>query len=143
MTDENTGEPVGEAIRQVSVDGHRFEYYLMGLPGSDARWGSARAPTNHLMLYLGDQDGKTVADAQVRFTVADPGGASARVHAYYVKGRRVVRSTPPRARSTEAVVMEGGYGADLSLRARGAHRISAEVIMGSKVLRDEFAYTVE
>lgn len=142
MRDPATGEPAGRAIRQASVDGYRLGYYLLDPPDSQIVE-TARAPARHLMLYVANRDGSTVEGATVRFTIVEPSGSSPRVHAFYTKGRRVIRDLSPRERSAEAVAMEGGYGADLSLAAPGAHRISTEVDMGGLVLRDELVHTVE
>ncbi|MEW6486659.1 MAG: hypothetical protein AB1578_01935 [Thermodesulfobacteriota bacterium] len=142
MRDPATGEPAGRAIRQVSVDGYRLDYYLLD-PADSGIAGKARVPARHLMLYVAGRDGSTVEDAAVTFAIAEPSGGSSRVHAYYTKGRRVIRALSPRERPADAVAMEGGYGADLNLGVRGAHRISTEVAMGSVILRDEFVHTVE
>lgn len=143
MRDPATGEPAGKAIRQVSTDGFRLDYFLLDPTDSNLAETAAGAPVRHLMLYVADQRGNTVEEATVSFTVFAPAGDRTRVHAYYAKGRRVVRALPPKGRSAEAVTMEGGYGSDLRLGTGGAHRISTEVAMGSVILRDEFVHTVE
>jgi hypothetical protein len=79
----------------------------------------AQMKSHHLMVYLTAPDGAPVAGARVGYLVRGPGGSE---------------------QKTMAAFMEGGYGADLELKAPGAYEITTRAVDGGKNLVDTFSY---
>lgn len=77
--------------------------------------------TNHLMDFIGGSGG-TLTTATVGFTVVGPNG---------------------RGQETRVMAMIGGYGTDVSLKARGRYAIRMRAVVGDSTLNDEFTYEVK
>lgn len=123
----------GAMIRQTKVDGFFLHYHLLswkerellmkgtegtGVPGVD-RSGKA---THHLLLYLRGPDGKSSPPANVGFQIAAPDGST---------------------QKTLTMEMEGGYGADVVLPAKGPYRVETTIDLGTAILNDEFSHDLK
>jgi hypothetical protein len=123
----------GAMIRQAKVEGHSLHYHLlswkerdllmkgmekMEMPGMDQ---SGKA-THHLLLYLGSPNGKNVTGAKVGFQITAPDGS---------------------VQSTLTMAMQGGYGADVALAAKGPYRVRMKAEIDAAVLADEFTYAMK
>jgi hypothetical protein len=120
----------GAMIREAKLQGFSLHYHLlsweernllmkgmegMEMPGMD-RSGKA---THHLLLYLGGSDGKSIPAAKVGFQVTAPDGS---------------------VQTTLTMAMQGGYGADVALAAKGTYRVKMKAEIGAVVLADDFTY---
>lgn len=123
----------GAMIREAKLQGFSLHYHLlswvernllmkgmegMEMPGMD-RSGKA---THHLLLYLGGADGKGIPTAKVGFQITSPDGS---------------------VQTTLTMAMQGGYGADVALAAKGTYRVKMKAEIGAVVLADEFTYNVK
>lgn len=88
------------------------------MPGMD-RSGKA---THHLLLYLGSPNGKSVSGAKVGFQITAPDGS---------------------VQSTLTMAMQGGYGADAALAAKGPYRVRMKDEIDAAVLVDEFTHAMK
>jgi hypothetical protein len=116
----------GTKIRDVKVEGFRLEYYLIDMKemaGSKEHMGHemgmAKMKSHHLMSYVTAADGKAVVDAKVGYLVAGAAGAEQKVM---------------------AMVMDGGYGADVELSPQGPDKVTVKAVVGAKTLVDEFVH---
>lgn len=123
----------GAMIRQTKVEDFFLHYHLLswkerellmkgmegtGIPGVD-RSGKA---THHLLLYLRGADGKSNPPAKVGFEITAPDGGVQR---------------------TLTMGMQGAYGADVAMAAKGEYRIRLKAETGAVVLADEFTHTLK
>lgn len=137
MTQESTGAPAGEKLREAQVGGYQFTYYLLDL-------GEAVAPkTKHLMVFVTTADGKEIPDAAVTYTLTGPGTEERTVTAYRGKGGMFTYKVGPEQHTAKAISMAGGYGADVRLREKGDYKIATKVAIGATSLTEEFAYMVK
>lgn len=137
MTQESTGAPAGEKLREAQVGGYQFTYYLL-----DA--GEAVAPkTKHLMVFLTTSDGKEIPDASVTYRLTGPGTEERTVTAARGKGGTFTYKVGPEQRTAKTVPMAGGYGADVPVREKGDYKIATKVTLGKTSLADEFGYTAK
>lgn len=130
-----TEQPIihGAMIRQTKVEGYSLHYHLlswkerdllmkgmekMEMPGMDQ---SGKA-THHLLLYIGGPDGKSIPSAKVGFQITAPDGS---------------------VQSTLTMAMQGGYGADVALAAKGPYRVRMKAEIDAAVLADEFTYAMK
>ena len=120
-------------IREAKLQGFSLHYHLldwkernllmkgmegMEMPGMD-RSGKA---THHLLLYLGGADGKSIPAAKVGFQVTAPDGS---------------------VQKTLTMGMQGGYGADVAMPAKGTYGIKMKADLGEKPIVDEFAIVLK
>jgi hypothetical protein len=123
----------GAMIREAKLQGFSLHYHLldwkernllmkgmegMEMPGMD-RSGKA---THHLLLYLGGADGKSIPAAKVGFQVTAPDGS---------------------VQKTLTMGMQGGYGADVTMPAKGTYGIKMKADLGEKPIVDEFAFVLK
>ncbi|MBE0618739.1 MAG: hypothetical protein IH608_12580 [Proteobacteria bacterium] len=121
---------MGQKIHESTVEGYELVYHTMdnaaamekmkdmkGMQGHDM----SQMKSHHLMLYIVGPDGKPVDDAKVGYKVEGPAGEQ----------------------KTMAMGMEGGFGADVELKAKGTYEIKAKAMIGDKSLVDEFKYEVK
>jgi hypothetical protein len=123
---------MGQEIHESTVEGYRFAYHTMdnaeamekmkdmkgmSMKGMDM----SQMKSHHLMLYIVGPDGKKVEDAKVGYLVEGPNGEQ----------------------KAMTMGMEGGFGADVDLKAKGTYEIKAKAIVGDKTLVDEFKYEVK
>lgn len=126
-------EHLGDEIHESMVEGFGFYYHLVdnvarmeemteeakkAMKGHDM----SQMKPHHLMLYVVDPDGKPVTDARLGYLIRGPGGSE---------------------QKTMAMAMEGGYGADVDLKAPGTYVITTRVVAGEKNLVDTFEYEVQ
>lgn len=122
-------EHLGDEMHESRVEGFGFYYHLIdnvaqmeqlkeAMKGHDM----SQMKPHHLMLYVVDPGGKPVTDARLGFLIRGPGDQEQR---------------------TMAAFMEGGYGADVDLKAPGSYVITARVVAGEKNLVDTFEYAVK
>ncbi len=67
----------GTHIHGSTVDGYRFEYYLLDLRGKE---------TQHTMVYIQDPEGNSIRDAKVGFLIIGPDGTKQKAMAMGMKG---------------------------------------------------------
>jgi hypothetical protein len=117
----------GKQVREAKVDGYKLEYFLIdmkesmkGMPmqGHDM----SKMKSHHLMVYLAGPDGKAVTEGKVGYLVAGPDKAE---------------------QKTMAMFMDGGFGADVDLKAKGAYKVTTKAVVGDKTLVDDFTYSVK
>ena len=125
--------PQGVVIREAKVQGLSFVYRLyswdernilmkgmegMVMPGMDAT-GKA---TNHLMVFVKGDDGKDLSGGKVGFILTGPDKAE---------------------QKTLTMEMDGGYGADVALKAPGSYAVKTKAVFGDHTAADDFSYTVK
>lgn len=123
----------GTMIHQAKVEGYSLHCHLlswkernllmkgmegMAMPGVDL---SGKA-THHLLLYLQGADGKSVPSAKVGFKITAPDGS---------------------VQTTLTMEMQGGYGADVVMPAKGTYKVEMKVVLGDKVVADEFSFALK
>lgn len=105
------------------VDGYQLEYQFIDmkekLKGMEQHMQGMTA-THHLMVFIKNAQGETVAADKVGFLVAGPDG----------KDQKVM-----------AMGMSGGYGADITLSVPGEYTIKTKAVMGDQKLVDSFTYS--
>ncbi len=115
-------------IRKVVVNGYTLTYSLI-----DMKQMMAAAPvpmahdmskmkSHHLMVNPVGPDGKTVAGGKAGYLVLQPD--QTKVQAM-------------------AMLMEGGFGADVDLVVKGNYTITTKIALADTTLVDEFVYTVK
>lgn len=120
--------PKGVMIRDAKVDGFGMAYHLidnaeeMKKASSKMDHSMMEMKSHHLMLYLSDSMGMAVTGATVGYLVVSPGGDKSQAM---------------------AMAMEGGYGADIDLKAKGKYTIKVKAVAGQKTLIDEFPYELK
>ena len=117
----------GKEIREAKAEGYKLEYNLIDMAEmmkgtSMKHTDMSKMKSHHLMVYLAGPDGKAVADAKVGYLIAGPGDAE---------------------QKTMAMFMDGGFGADVDLKAKGTYKVKTKAVAGEKTLVDEFTYTVK
>lgn len=117
----------GTEIREAKVEGYKLEYNLIdakemmkNMPMKDMDM--SKMKSHHLMVYVAGPDGKIVTEGKVGYLVAGPDKAE---------------------QKTMAMFMDGGFGADVELKAKGAYKVTTKAVVGEKTLVDEFTYTVK
>jgi hypothetical protein len=110
------------------VDGYQFEYEFINMmekmknmPDMNHQMENMTA-THHLMVFIKNAQGETVAADKVGFLITGPDG----------KEQKVM-----------TMGMSGGYGADINLSHPGEYTIKTKAVMGEQNLMDSFAYTVK
>lgn len=104
---------MGEKIHESTVEGYRFAYHLLDLPGRKAK---------HLIVYIIDTEGKPVNEAKVGYLVVDPG-----------KNEQMVM----------AMAMKDSFGGDVDFSLKGKYTIKSKAVVGDKNLLDSFTYVVD
>jgi hypothetical protein len=107
------------------VDGYQLEYTFIDLKekmkGMDHSMEGMTA-THHLMVYIKNAKGDTVAADKVGFLITGPDE----------KDQKVM-----------TMGMSGGYGADINLSEPGDYTIKTKAIVGEQKLIDAFTYTIK
>lgn len=115
-------------IRKAVVKGYTLTYTLIDMKKMMAASGvpmahdMSKMRSHHLMVNPVAADGKAVATGKAGFQVVQPD---------QVKIQAM------------AMLMEGGFGADLDLVAKGNYTITTKITFGDTTLVDEFVYTVK
>jgi hypothetical protein len=123
----------GTMIREAKVEGYSLHYHLlnwkernilmkgmegMAMPGVDLT-GKA---THHLLLYPQGTEGKGIPSAKVGFKITAPDGS---------------------VQTTLTMEMQGGYGADVVMPAKGTYIVKMRAVVGEKTIVDEFTFTLK
>ena len=108
----NEAKRVVVQIHRSVVDGYRFEYYLLDLPGKE---------TQHMMVYIQDPEGNSIRDAKVGFLIIGPDGTK---------------------QKTMTMGMKGAFGADISFQKKGRYTVKTKAVTGGKKLFDKFVHEV-
>ena len=123
----------GVVIRESKVQGSVLRYRLYSweernqimkgmeghaMPGMDTT-GKA---TNHLEVFITGADGRVLSDGKVGFVVTAPDETEFK---------------------TLTMSMNGGYGADVALAAKGVYAIRTKAVFVDKTLSEDFTYTVK
>lgn len=117
----------GDNILNATVDGHQFAYYLIDMQQPMAQMQNQSQMTgmkasHHLMVYVTQPDGQLLDQAKVGYLVVDPDGA---------KQRQM------------GVEMQGGFGADLHMGAKGAYSVTTKAVADGKTLMHRFTYEMK
>ena len=81
----------------------------------------SKMKSHHLMVYITAPDGKPIGEAKVGYMVTGPAGEQ----------------------KTMAGAMNGGFGADVDLKGKGAYKVVLKAVVGEKTLNDELTYTAK
>ena len=82
----------------------------------------SKMKSHHLMVNPVAPDRKPVAGGKAGFLVVQPDKVEVKAM---------------------AMLMEGGFGADLDLLVKGDYKITTKIVLGDTTLVDEFVYTVK
>jgi len=120
---------MGASIHEATVDGYKLAYHLSSnaermeaakKAGTLSAADAAKAKSHHLMIYIANPAGAKVTDAKVGFLVKGPDG---------------------KEQTVMGMFMEGGFSADVDLKAPGAYTIKSKSTVGGKNVLDQFTYT--
>lgn len=120
--------PQPAEFRKVVVSGYTLTYSLidmkqtMAASSTPMSHGEGKMKSHHLMVY------------PVRTGAAPVGGGKA--------GYLVVQPDKTEVKAM-AMFMEGGFGADVDLVAKGDYKITTKIVLGDATLVDEFVHTVK
>lgn len=112
-------------IRKVVVKGHTLTYALIDMKQMMAAstmpmsHGTGQMKSHHLMVNPVGPDGKSVAAGKVGYLVVQPDKTEIK---------------------TMAMWMDGGFGADVDLIAKGEYKITCKIALADTTLVDEFVY---
>ncbi|MBU0991415.1 MAG: hypothetical protein KJ737_02880 [Proteobacteria bacterium] len=112
---------MGDMIHHSTVDGYSMMYHLIDMTAHMKDMPEMKG-SHHLMVSLKDQNGKTVADAILGFSVTGPDKEEQKVM---------------------AMGMSDGFGGDINLMKKGDYTIKVKALVGKTKLVDEFTYTVK
>jgi hypothetical protein len=121
--------PANQEIRTAVVNGYTLTYTLidmnqmMAASSTPMSHGADQMKSHHLMVNPVAPDRKPVAGGKAGYLVVQPD--QTKVQAM-------------------AMLMEGGFGADVDLVAKGEYKITTKIVLADKTtLVDEFVYTVK
>jgi len=115
-------------IRTAVVNGYTLTYTLIDLKQAMAAFatpmthGAEKMKSHHLMVNPVAPDRKPVAGGKAGYLVVQPDKTEIKAM---------------------AMLMEGGFGADIDLVAKGEYTITTKIALADKTLVDEFVYTVK
>lgn len=114
----------GMLIQESMVDGYHLAYHLLDMKARTAHMKNMpeMKATHHLMLYIKSPDGHQVGDGKVGFLITGPDGTKQKVM---------------------AMGMQGAFGADIDLAAKGAYKVSSKVVAQGKTIQDSFTHKEE
>lgn len=122
----------GKLLIEKKVQDYALSYYLLdmaerkvmmkGMEGMEMA-GMSKSPdiTNHLMIYIKGADNKEVS-GKIGFIITGPDGKDVK---------------------TLTMGMYGGYGADVSFKAKGIYKIKTKATIKDKTVNDEISYEVK
>jgi len=124
------GQPAPQPaeIRKAVVSGYTLTYTLVDVKQQMASSSTpmthdmSKMKSHHLMVDPVAPDRKPVTGGKAGFQVIQPD--KTKVQAM-------------------AMLMEGGFGADVDLVAKGDYKITTKIVLGDTTLVDEFVYTVK
>ncbi len=107
------------------VDGYQLEYKFIDMKekmkGMNQQMDTMTA-THHLMVYIKNAKGDTVAADKVGFLITGPDG----------KDQKAM-----------TMGMSGGYGSDIKLAEPGDYTVKTKAIVGEQKIIDSFTYTIK
>jgi hypothetical protein len=119
----------GVEIRKAVVSGYALTYNLIDMKSMMQSTtmpmthnSDTKMKSHHLMVYLVGPDGKPTTNGKVGYLVIQPDKSDYK---------------------TLTMPMEGGFGADIDLVAKGDYKITTKIALGDTTLVDEFVYTVK
>ena len=121
-------ESASQEIRKAVVQGYTLTYTLidtkkmMAASAAPMTHDMSKIKSHHLMVNPLKADAKPVSEGKAGYLVVQPD--QTKVQAM-------------------AMLMEGGFGADIDLVAKGDYKITAKIVVGATTLVDEFVYTVK
>jgi hypothetical protein len=123
-------QPAGKSpeIRKAVVKGYTLTYtlidmkQLMAASSAPMAHDMSKMKSHHLMVNPVGPDGTAVASGKAGFLVVQPDKTEVKAM---------------------AMLMEGGFGADLDLLAKGDYKITCKITFGDTTLVDEFLYPVK
>ncbi|MHB8834234.1 MAG: hypothetical protein ACYC9Y_00755 [Candidatus Methylomirabilia bacterium] len=121
--------PANQEIRTAVVNGYTLAYTLIDLNQAMAAsatpmtHGGEKMKSHHLMVNPVAPDRKPVAGGKAGYLVVQPDKTEVKAM---------------------AMLMEGGFGADVDLVVKGDYKITAKIVLADNTtLVDEFVYTVK
>lgn len=120
--------PASPEIRTVVVKGYTLTYTLidmkkmMAASSTPMTHDMTKMKSHHLMVNPVAPDRKPVAGGKAGYLVVQPDKTEVKAM---------------------AMLMEGGFGADVDLVAKGDYKITTKIVLGDTTLVDEFVYTVK
>jgi hypothetical protein len=115
-------------IRTAVVNGYTLTYTLIDMNQMMASstmpmaHGAEKMKSHHLMVNPVAPDRKPPTGGKAGYLVVQPDKTEVKVL---------------------AMLMEGGFGADVDLVAKGEYKITTKIVLGETTLVDEFVYTVK
>jgi hypothetical protein len=120
--------PQTSEIRKAVVSGYTLTYTLVDVKQQMASSSTpmthdmSKMKSHHLMVYPVRTGSAPVTGGKAGFLVVQPDKTEVKAMATF---------------------MEGGFGADLDLVAKGDYKITCKIALGDATLVDEFVYTVK
>jgi len=120
--------PASPEIRKVVVKGYTLTYTLidmkqmMAASSMPMAHGAEKMKSHHLMVNPVAPDRTPLTDGKAGYLLVQP-------------DKTEVKAL--------AMLMEGGFGADIDLVAKGDYKITTKIVLGDTTLVDEFVYTVK
>ena len=115
-------------IRTAVVSGYTLTYTLidmkkmMAASAAPMTHDMSKMKSHHLMVNPVAPDRKPATGGKAGFLVVQPDKTEVKAM---------------------AMLMEGGFGADLDLVVKGDYKITTKIVLGDTTLVDEFVYTVK
>ena len=123
-----TPAPQNQEVRRATVQGYTLVYTLidmnqmMASSSMPMTHGAQQMKSHHLMVNPLRPDGTAVAAGRAGYLIVQPNGVEVKVM---------------------TMLMDGGFGADVDLVAKGDYRITTKIVLGDTTLVDEFVHTVK
>jgi len=120
--------PANQEIRTAVVNGYTLTYTLidmkqmMAAAATPMSHGADQMKSHHLMVNPVAPDRKPATGGKAGYLVVQPDKTEVKAM---------------------AMLMEGGFGADVDLVAKGDYKITTKIVLGNATLVDEFVYTVK
>ena len=117
----------GDNILNATVDGHQFAYHLIDMHQHMAKTTNpshmqGMQAKHHLMVYVSKPDGTLLDKAKVGYLVVGPDGVK---------------------QTQMGMEMQGGFGADLHLEAKGTYSVTTKAVADGKTLMHQFTYEMQ
>lgn len=118
--------PLGKVIHKSKVSGYELVYRLIDVKekmesmkamNSGGKVDPAKLKSHHLMVMATGSDGQEVTKAMVGYLVVGPDGTQQKAMAMF---------------------MNGGFGADIDLKAKGDYQVKTKLVIGQTKLMDGF-----
>ena len=115
-------------IHEADINGYHFVYKLIDIKEKMKNMKDMHhdmdkmAATHHLMLYIKNTQGDTVAANKAGFLITGPDGEDQKVM---------------------TIGMSGGYGTDINLSLPGEYTVKTKAVLEDQTLLDSFVYKIK